>query len=85
MLEINKSTTINATFNADNGKQIAYFSASVSGTGNGNNISMTIYDQDLYEANKEAVRDAKAEFDKYVYGVEDEETAEKDVVKDKTK
>lgn len=85
MLEINKSTTINATFNADNGKQIAYFSASVSGTGNGNNISMTIYDQDLYEVNKEAVRADKAEFDKYVYAIEDEETAEKDVVKDKTK
>ncbi|MCZ9310599.1 hypothetical protein PAF15_01230 [Weissella koreensis] len=85
MLEITKSTTMNANFNSDDGKQIAYFSASVSGTGNGNNLSMTIYDQELYDANKEAVRAAKVEFDKYVYGVEDEESAEKDVAKGKTK
>lgn len=84
MIKIDKSTTINATFNTDDGQQVAYFSASVS-DGVVTNMNMNISNQALYEANKAAARADKAEFDKYVYGVEDEESAEKDVVKDKTK
>lgn len=73
MIKIKKATTITATFNTDDGQQVAYFNASVSDTGT--NISMGISNQELYEANKAAVRADKAEFDKYVYAVEDEETA----------
>ena len=84
MIEITKSTSINATFKTDDGQQVAYFSASVSKE-TGSNISMNISNQVLYEANKEAVRTAKVEFDKYVYAVEDESATEMNDVKAKVK
>ena len=55
------------------GQVVVYMSASISTDGNSNaNINKSIANQDLYTANKEAVREGMASFEKEVYKVEDE-------------
>lgn len=72
MLKVNKNITLNGTSEID-GQVVVYMSASISTDGNSNaNINKSIANQDLYTANKEAVREDMASFEKEVYKVEDE-------------
>lgn len=76
MLNINKNITLSGTSVID-GVQVAYMSASISTDGgNGANVNKTITNQELYNANKVQVRADIAEFEKEVYKIEDESTAE---------
>lgn len=72
-MKINQSITITASSTTEAGEQIAYFNATVAN--NNSNISMSISNQALYEANKAQVRQDKAEFDEYVYNVEDSQSS----------
>lgn len=76
-MKINQSITISATSTTAAGEQIAYFNATVAN--NNSSISMTISNQALYEANKTQVRQDKAEFDEYVYNVEDSQSTPAEV------
>ena len=72
MLNINKNITLSGTSVID-GVQVAYMSASISTDGgNGANVNKTITNQEVYNANKVAVRADIAEFEAKVYEVEDE-------------
>lgn len=72
MLNINKNITLSGTSVID-GVQVAYMSASISTDGgNGANVNKTIVNQELYNANKVAVRADIAGFEQEVYKVEDE-------------
>lgn len=74
MLNINKNITLSGTSVID-GVQVAYMSASISTDGgNGANVNKTITNQEVYNANKVAVRADIAEFETKVYEVEDELT-----------
>ena len=74
MLNINKNITLSGTSVID-GVQVAYMSASISTDGgNGANVNKTITNQEVYNANKVAVRADIAEFEAKVYEVEDELT-----------
>lgn len=74
MLNINKNITLSGTSVID-GVQVAYMSASISTDGgNGANVNKSITNQELYNANKVAVRADIAEFENKVYEVEDELT-----------
>lgn len=54
-----------------NGEQVAYFSAQIpQGTGN-STFNRDITNQELYDANKTAVRADESEFQSKVYAVED--------------
>jgi len=72
-MTINKSVSINATSQTTDGQAIAYCSANVSDSGTSS--TMTIQNQDLYEANKLQVRKDKTDFDNAVYEVEDAQTS----------
>ena len=72
MLKVNKNITLTGTSEIE-GQQVAYMSASLSTDGNGNaNVSRTITNQELYNANKTAVRKDMNNFELEVYKVEDE-------------
>lgn len=72
MLRANKNITLNGTSEID-GQVVVYMSASISTDGSTNaNINKSIANQELYAANKVAVRADMAEFEKEVYKVEDE-------------
>lgn len=72
MLKVNKNITLTGTSEIE-GQQVAYMSASLSTDGNGNaNVSRTITNQELYNANKVAVRKDMNDFELEVYKVEDE-------------
>ena len=74
MLNINKNIILNGTSVID-GVQVAYMSASISTDGGtGANVNKTITNQELYNANKVAVRADIAEFENKVYEVEEELT-----------
>ena len=72
MLKINKNITINGTSEI-NGQQVVYMSASI-GTDGANSVSInkSITNQDLYNANKTAVRKDMSDFELEVYTVQDE-------------
>ena len=71
MLNINKSTTLNATSDID-GAQVAYMSATISSENGSANISKSITNQTLYNANKSEVRKDMSDFEEEVYKIEDE-------------
>jgi hypothetical protein len=71
-MKIKQSVNINAESRTEAGEVIAYFNANVAEANS--NISMTIQNQALYDANKALVRQDKADFDAYVYDVEDKQT-----------
>ena len=69
-LKITQTVTITGTSEIDR-QQAAYFSAQVpQGVGN-STISRNITNQDLYDANRTAVRADEAEFQGKVYAIED--------------
>ena len=69
-LKTQQTVTITGTSEID-GVQIAYFNASIpQGVGN-SMISRNITNQDLYDANRTAVRADEAEFQEKVYAIED--------------
>lgn len=72
MLKVNKNITINATSEI-NGQQVVYMSATI-GTDGANSVSInkSITNQDLYNANKTAVRKDMSDFELEVYTVQDE-------------
>ena len=72
MLNVSKNITLSGT-SVIEGVQVAYMSASISTDGgNGANINKTITNQEVYNANKVAVRSDIAEFENKVYEIEDE-------------
>lgn len=72
MLEVVKNMTLNGVSKID-GQPVAYMNASLSTDGNGsNNINTNIVNRELYNANKEQVRQDIADFDEMVYAQEDE-------------
>lgn len=71
MLKTNKTININGTSELD-GVQVVYMSASISTDGNNANINKNITNQDLYNANKVAVRKDMSDFEDVVYATEDE-------------
>lgn len=72
MLKTNKSININATSEID-GQVIVYMNATINTDGSSSaNINKSISNQELYMANKEAVRADMTSFEQEVYKVEDE-------------
>lgn len=72
MLKINKTINISATSEIE-GQAVVYMNASISTDGNSNaNINKSIANQELYNANKTAVRADINTFETEVYKVEDE-------------
>jgi hypothetical protein len=70
-LKITKSTSLQGQSVVD-GQTVIYLSASISTENLGNStVSQSIQNQELYAANKAACRADIAEFQTYVYGVED--------------
>ena len=77
MLEVNKNITLTGISKID-GVQVAYMSATISSDGGaGANVDKNITNQEVYNANKVAVRADIAEFETKVYEVEDELLASK--------
>lgn len=75
MLKLNKTINLNGTSEID-GQIVVYMNASISTDGNSSaSINKNIANQDLYNANKSAVRADMADFEDEVYKVEDELTA----------
>ncbi len=71
MLKTTKTISINGNSEID-GQVIVYMSASLSTTGTGSeNISKTINNQELYNANKSEVRKDMREFEDLVYAEQD--------------
>lgn len=74
MIKINKNITITGVSEIE-GQQVAYMSATISTDGGSNgSATKTITNQELYNANKVAVRADMNTFDKEVYKAEDEIT-----------
>ena len=72
MLEVVKNITLNGVSKID-GQPVAYMNASLSTDGNGaNNVNTKIANRELYNANKEQVRQDIADFDEMMYAQEDE-------------
>ena len=72
MLEVVKNMTLNGVSKID-GQPVAYMNATLSTDGNGSNkINTNIVNRELYNANKEQVRQDIADFDEMVYAQEDE-------------
>lgn len=71
MLKTTKTISINGNSEID-GQVIVYMSASLSTTGTGSeNISKTINNQELYNANKSEVRKDMRDFEDLVYAEQD--------------
>lgn len=75
MVEINKSITLTGTSKI-NGVQAVYMSASIESGSNSANVTKTITDKELYNANKEEARKDVADFEVAVYAIEDAAHAE---------
>lgn len=69
MLQTKRTTMIEGMSMKDDA-QLATFYANIDKTTT--TINMNTLDNGLYESNKDTVRKDKAEFDDYVYGLEDE-------------
>lgn len=79
MLNIKKSITLTGTVTVKDGemeKQVVYLNANISKAGGNDNISQTIQDRELYNANKTEIRKDVAAFTEKVYAIQDEETTE---------
>ena len=72
MLKGTKSISMNFNSIID-GKTAVYMSASIPENGRSSH-SVTIQDQDLYDANKDQCRSDIEEFEKLLYAAEDEQT-----------
>ena len=71
MLKINKTINLSATSEIE-GQAVVYMNASISTDGNTNaNINKNVTNKELYDANKEAVREDMKQFETEVYKVED--------------
>lgn len=71
MLKVSKNITITGTSIIDD-KQVAYMSATISTDGTTNpNIVKTITNTELYNINKEIIRNDFTEFENEVYQIED--------------
>lgn len=71
MLKVSKNITITGTSIIDD-KQVAYMSATISTDGTTNpNIVKTITNTELYNINKETIRNDFTEFENEVYQIED--------------
>ena len=71
MLKTTKTISVNGSSEID-GQVVVYMSASLSTTGTGSeNISKTINNQELYNANKSEVRKDMREFEDLVYAEQD--------------
>ena len=71
MLKINKTINLSATSEIE-GQPVVYMNASISTDGNTNaNINKNVTNKELYDANKEAVREDMKQFETEVYKVED--------------
>lgn len=72
MLKITKNITLNGVSMID-GAQVVYMTAMISTDGDSNsNVTKSITNKELYEANKAAVRKDMNDFENAVYDVEDE-------------
>lgn len=69
-MNISKTLNANATITVD-GMAVAYLNASVSTEGSNDNISQSIQDKTLYQANRAAVREQIARFQEEVYRLQD--------------
>ena len=69
-LKTQQTVTITGTSEI-NGVQIAYFNASIPQGEGSSSVSRNIINQDLYDANRTAVRADEAEFQSKVYAIED--------------
>ena len=71
MLKINKTINLSATSEIE-GQIAVYMNASISTDGNTNaNINKNVTNKELYDANKETVREDMKQFETEVYKVED--------------
>lgn len=70
MLKTNKTINLNGTSEID-GVQVVYMSASISKENGTASINKNISNQDLYNANKVAVRKDMGDFEDIVYSLED--------------
>lgn len=71
MLNVSKSITVTGQ-SVINGSQVVAMSATISTDGNNNaNIVKTIINQELYTANKTAVREDMEKFEEEVFNIED--------------
>lgn len=70
MLKTEKSITLSGQVLIDN-QQVAYLSANVSDTNGSANVTKTITNAELYEANKTQCRADFQEFSDKVYAIED--------------
>lgn len=75
MLKKNKSITLNGESSID-GQLVARFNATLSSENgdntNSNTVNTFIYERDLYEKNRKAVRKDMNDFRQYVFDQEDE-------------
>lgn len=71
MLEVNKNITLSGESKID-GVQVVYMSATISTDNNNSNMNKSITNQELYNANRTAVRADMAKFEEEVYKIEDE-------------
>lgn len=74
MVVLNKSTTVTGASMVNDGQkdvQVAFMNATIPAGGNAN-ISHSIQDKKLFEANKEDVLKDFAAFDEYAYGLMEE-------------
>lgn len=77
-LETNKSISLTGK-SMINGTQVAYLAATIDKQGNGSdNVSRSIQNQALYDANKKEVRADIAAFQQLLYDTEDSLTSEKE-------
>lgn len=75
MLEMSKKITLDGVVKIQ-GEPVVYLNASInSSSGYGANINRSIVNQELYLANKTAIRADINEFEDAVYEIEDEVTA----------
>lgn len=76
MLNVKKSITLTGTVTVKDGemeKQVVYLNANISKAGGNDNVSQTIQDRELYNANKEEIRRDVAAFTDQVYAIQDAE------------
>nr|DAH06010.1 MAG TPA: hypothetical protein [Caudoviricetes sp.] len=76
MLNVKKSITLTGTVTVKDGeieKQVVYLNANISKAGGNDNISQTIQDRELYNANKAEIRKDVAAFTEQVYAIQDNE------------
>lgn len=71
MLKVNKTINLSGTSEVE-GQIVVYMSASISTDGTNNaNINKNVTNKELYDANKEIIREDMKQFEAEVYKVED--------------